>query len=97
MNLKLTLTLTLALAIVPLLAVREGFRPDLGAAGSWTHGWQEQGEAVPGAQGLRFDCVATGADLLRRAAPAIAENPNPSWTPPTVGLTAKGKLACLGS
>jgi hypothetical protein len=94
MNLKLTLTLTLALALAPLLAIHHGFRP---APSGWTSGWQDQGEAVPSSQGLRFDCVATGADLLRRAAPAIGENPNPSWTPPTVGLTAGGKLACLDS
>ena len=94
MNLKLTLTLTLALALVPLLAVQHGFRPDVGASG-WTTGWQDQGEAIPSGQGLRFDCVATGADLLRRAAPALGDNPNPSWAPPTVGLTTGGKLACL--
>jgi hypothetical protein len=97
MNLKLTLTLTLALALTPLLAIHLGFRPDMDAVSGWTSGWQEQGEAVPSMEGLRFDCVATGADLLRRAAPAITENPNPSWTPPSVGLTAGGKLACLGS
>jgi hypothetical protein len=94
MNLKLTLTLTLALALAPLLAVHHGFRPDLRAPS----GWQDQGEAVPSAQGLRFDCVATGADLLRRAAPAvIGETPNPSWTPPQVGLNSAGKLVCLDS
>jgi hypothetical protein len=98
MNLKLTLTLTLVFALMPLLAIQHGFRPGLDSGGAWTRGWQEQGEAMPDGLGLRYDCIVTGADLLRRAAPpVVGESANPSWTPPSTGLTSRGKLACSDS
>lgn len=98
MNLRLTLTLTLAFALMPLLAIQHGFRPDLDSGGAWMSGWQEQGEAAPRGIGLRYDCITTGADLLRRAAPpVVGESANPSWTPPSTGLTSGGKLACSDS
>jgi hypothetical protein len=97
MNLRLTLTLTLAFALMPLLAIQHGFRADLDSGGAWS-GWQEQGEATPRGIGLRYDCITTGADLLRRAAPpVVGESANPSWTPPSTGLTSGGKFACSDS
>src|SRR5215475_12259579 len=98
MNLRLTLTLALAFALMPLIATQHGFRADLGSGGAWMGGWQEQGEVMPPEIGLRYDCITTGADLLRRAAPpVVGESANPSWTPPSTGLTSGGKLACSDS
>src|SRR5262249_9723818 len=98
MNLKLTLTLSLVFTLMPVLSIQHGVRPELESCGAWTRGWQEQGEAMPRGIGLRYDCITTGADLLRRAAPpVVGESANPSWSPPSTGLTSGGKLACSDS
>ena len=71
MNMKMLLPLIGALALAPLLATHNGsgLNPSVG---SWfTQNWQLSDSGSMTEQGMRGDCVAVGADPLRRAAPPV--------------------------
>jgi hypothetical protein len=66
MNMRLLLPLIAALAFTPLVATHHGFGPNL-RVGSALTSWPSHATE----QGIRFECVAAGADLVRRAAPPV--------------------------
>ena len=98
MNMKLMLPLIAALALTPLLATHHGFGPNMGVGSGYATGSQlgAQGDATE--QGVRFDCVAAGADLLRRAAPPVIGGSAKSlWPHRSIGLAPRDQLVCVNS
>lgn len=95
---KLMLATIAVLAFAPMLATHSGFRPSLGVGSGYTSGWQGEAQGNASEQSARFECVAAGADLLRRAAPAViggtAKSP---WPHRSIGLATGDQLVCLNS
>jgi len=71
MNMKLLLPLIAALALTPLFARQHGFSPNLSVGNVYTSDWQVGTHGEGYEQGGGFECVAGGADLVRRAAPPL--------------------------
>ena len=95
MNMRLLLPLIAALAFTPLLATHHGLSPTLRAGSGYTSDWQPGAHSDATEQGIRFDCVATGADLVRRAAPPViggAARPIGS-----IGLKPRDPVVCAMS
>ncbi len=102
MNMRLLLPLIAALAFTPLLATHHGFGPNLrvgsGYASDWLLGAQGGAQGNATEQSVHFECVAAGADLLRRAAPPViggtAKSP---WPHRSIGLAPRDQLVCVDS
>jgi hypothetical protein len=94
MNMRLMLATIAVLAFAPMLATHNGFRPNLMVGSGYTSGWQigVQGEARD--ESTHFECIAAGADLLRRAAPAINGTARSPWAQRWTGLVPGEQLVC---
>ncbi len=98
MNMRLLLPLIAALAFTPLLATHPGFGPNLRVGSGYASGWQLGAQGNATEQGVHFECVAAGADLLRRAAPpVIGGTAKPSWPHRSIGLAPRDQLVCVDS
>src|SRR4249920_3333029 len=95
MNTRLMLTIIAALVLVPMLATQHGFRANLGVGSRYTSAWQLGTQGDANEESVRFECIATGADLLRRAAPAINGTARSPWAQRSIGLVPAEQLVCV--
>ena len=95
MNMRLIFPVLVALALVPMLATHRDFRPSLGVGSGYTSDWHAGAEGDSGDQSGRFECIAAGADLLRRAAPAIKGTARSPWAQRSIGLMPGERPACV--
>lgn len=94
MNMRLMLATIAILAFAPLLATHKGFGPRVEVGSGYTSAWQigAQGSASEGS--THFGCIAAGADLLRRAAPAINGTAMSQWTQRSGAFAPGMQLLC---
>jgi hypothetical protein len=94
MNMRLMLATIAVLAFAPMLATHNGFRPRLDVGSGYTSAWQigAQGDATE--ESMQFGCIAAGADLLRRAAPAINGIGLSPWAQRSTVLAPGKQLVC---
>ena len=98
MNMRLIFPLVVALALVPMLATHRDFRPNLGVGSGYTSGWQVGAPDDSVEQSARFDCIAAGTDLLRRAAPPLNGGTGTSpWAHRSIGLAPAERFVCVNS
>lgn len=97
MNMRLMLATIAVLAFAPMLATHSGFRPSLGVGSGYTSGWRFGAQGDASEERLHFECIAVGADLLRRAAPAINGTATSPWARRSIGLMPGEQLACVNS
>jgi hypothetical protein len=95
MNMRLMLATIAVLVFAPMLAVQTGHRPNMGVGSGYTSDWHGGAQGVSGEQSGRFECIAAGADLLRRAAPAINGTARSPWPQRSIGLMPGERPACV--
>jgi len=94
MNLRLILPLVALFALTPLVANQHGFGRILGAGGYMSNGLLGEQGSVAERQ-VDLQCVAAGADVLRRAAPPVVGGTvQASWPHRSIGLTSGEPLDC---
>lgn len=94
MNMRLMLAAIAVLAFAPMLAIHSGLRPSLGVGSGYTSGWQIGAQDLS-EESMHFECIAAGADLLRRAAPAINGTARSPWAQRSLGLVPGERLVCV--
>lgn len=97
MNMRLMLATIAVLVFAPMLAVQTGHRPNMGVGSGYTSGWRFGAQGDASEERLHFECIAAGADLLRRAAPAINGTARSPWAQRSIGLIPGEQLACVNS
>lgn len=95
MNMRLIFPLVVALALMPMLTTHHGFRPNLEVGSGYTSAWEMGAQSDASADSARFECVAAGADLLRRAAPAINGAAKSPWAQRSIGPVPGEQLVCV--
>jgi len=96
MNVRLMLATIAVVAFAPMLATHSGFRPNLGVGSGYTSGWQVGAPGDSMEQSARFECIAAGADLLRRAAPPINGGTATSpWAHRSIGFVPREQPVCV--
>ena len=95
MNMRLMLATIAVLAFAPMLATHNGFRPSLGVGSGYTSGWQIAAQGDASGESVHFECISAGADLLRRAAPAINGTARSPWTQRSIGFVPGEQLVCV--
>jgi hypothetical protein len=91
MSMRLIFPVLVALALVPMLTTHRDFRPSLGVGSGYTSDWHAGAQDQSG----RFECIAAGAHLLRRAVPAIHGTARSSWAQRSMGLMPGERPACV--
>ena len=95
MNMRMMFATIAVLVFAPMLAIHTGVRPNLGAGSGYTSGWQVGAQVDATEESMQLECIASGADLLRRAAPAIKGIARSPWAERSTGLAFAEQLACM--
>ena len=98
MNMRLMFATIAAMALTPMLATHNGFRPSLSAGSGYISDWRVEARGDAGERSVSYECIATGADLVRRAAPAV--NGGTATSPSAHragGLAPASALVCVNS
>jgi len=92
MSMRLIFATIAILAFGAMLATRNGLRPNPVGSG-YTSVWQVGAQVDASEESMRFECIPAGADLLRRAAPAINGTARSPWAQRSADLA--GQLVCV--
>jgi hypothetical protein len=95
MNMRLMFATIAVLVFAPMFAIHSGVRPNLGVGSGYTSGWQVGAQLDAAEDSMRFECIASGADILRRAAPAINGTTRSPWAQRWTGLALAEQLVCI--
>jgi hypothetical protein len=94
MSMRVMLATIAILAFAPVLGTHKGFGPRVGVGSGYTSTWQIGAQGNASEESTHLGCIAAGADLLRRAAPAINGTAMSQWARRSGAFAPGTQLLC---